>query len=199
MFGGTRRAVESATYNVQAAEWDQRDVLVSLLAEVAVNYVELRGAQRELDLAHSNLQSQQQTLDLTRRKAEGGLIPYLDVAQQEAIVATTASTIPTLEAQIRETIHHLGILLGQDPGSLSDELTATMPIPIGPASVPPGLPGELLRRRPDVRRAERQLAAATAEIGVATADLYPKFSSHRCAGRGIAIAEKAVRLHQPNV
>jgi NodT family efflux transporter outer membrane factor (OMF) lipoprotein len=104
------------------------------------------------------------------------LIPYLDVAQQEAIVATTASTIPTLQAQVRETIHHLGILLGQDPGSLSDELTATAPIPIGPASVPPGLPGELLQRRPDVRRAERQLAAATAQIGVATADLYPKFS-----------------------
>jgi multidrug efflux system outer membrane protein len=176
VFGGTRRAIESANYNVQAAEWDRRDVLVSLLAEVAVNYVELRGSQRALDIAQSNLQSQQQTLDLTRRKAEGGLIPYLDVAQQEAQVATTASAIPTLQAQIRETIHHLGILLGQDPGSLSDELSAPAPIPVGPASVPPGLPGELLRRRPDVRRAERQLAAATAEIGVATADLYPKFS-----------------------
>jgi NodT family efflux transporter outer membrane factor (OMF) lipoprotein len=176
VFGGTRRAVEAAKYNVQAAEWDRRDVLVSLLAEVAVNYIELRGVQRELDIAQGNLQSQQQTLDLTRRKAEGGLIPYLDVAQQEAQVATTASAIPTLEAQIRQTIHHLGILLGQDPGSLTDELSAVAPIPVGPASVPPGLPGDLLRRRPDVRRAERQLAAATAQVGVATADLYPKFS-----------------------
>jgi outer membrane protein, multidrug efflux system len=176
VFGGTRRAVEAAKYNVEAAEWDTRDVLVTLLAEVAANYVELRGVQRELEIAEVNLQSQQQTLDLTRRKAEGGLIPYLDVAQQEAQVATTASAIPTLQAQIRQTIHHLGILLGQDPGSLSDELTPVAPIPVGPASVPPGLPGELLRRRPDVRRAERQLAAATAQIGVATADLYPKFS-----------------------
>ncbi|MGD0540125.1 MAG: efflux transporter outer membrane subunit [Tepidisphaeraceae bacterium] len=176
VFGGTRRAIESANYSVQAAQWDRRDVLVSLLAEVAVNYVELRGAQLELEIAQENLQSQQQTLDLTRRKAEGGLIPYLDVAQQEAQVATTASVIPTLQAQVRQTIHHLGILLGEAPGSLSDELTAAAPIPVGPASVPPGLPGELLRRRPDVRRAERQLAAATAQIGVATADLYPKFS-----------------------
>jgi outer membrane protein, multidrug efflux system len=176
VFGGTRRAVEAAKYNVQAAKWDRRDVLVSLLAEVAVDYVELRGLQRELNIAQGNLESQQQTLDLTRRKAEGGLIPYLDVAQQEAQVATTASAIPTFQAQIRQTIHHLGILLGQDPGSLSDELSAVAPIPVGPASVPPGLPGELLRRRPDVRRAERQLAAATAQIGVATADLYPKFS-----------------------
>ncbi len=132
VFGGTRRAVEAAKYNVQAAEWDRRDVLVSLLAEVAVNYVELRGVQRELDIAQGNLQSQQQTLDLTRRKAEGGLIPYLDVAQQEAQVATTASAIPTLQAQIRQTIHHLGILLGQDPGSLSDELSSVAPIPVGP-------------------------------------------------------------------
>jgi outer membrane protein, multidrug efflux system len=176
VFGGQRRALESADYSVQAAVWDRRDVLVSLLAEVAVNYVGLRGAQRELEIAQGNLVSQQQTLDLTRRKADGGLVPYLDVAQQEAQVATTASVIPTLQAQVRQTIHHLGILLGQDPGSLSDELSAPAPIPVGPASVPPGLPGDLLRRRPDVRRAERQLAAATAQIGVATADLFPQFS-----------------------
>ena len=176
VFGGTRRAIESADASVQAAGWDERDVLVSLLAEVAVNYVELRGVQRELIIAQANLQSQQQTLELTQRKAEGGLVPYLDVAQQEAIVATTASTIPTFEAEIRENIHHLGILLGQYPGSLSDELSPVAPIPVGPAMVPPGLPGDLLRRRPDVRRAERLLAAQSAQIGVATADFYPKFS-----------------------
>ena len=184
VFGGNRRAIEAASYSVQAAEWDQRDVLVSMLAEVAVNYIELRGSQRELQLAEDNLQSQQQTLELTRRKAEGGLVPYLDVAQQEAQVATTASIVPTLEAQIRQTIHHLGILLGQDPGSLSDELSGVEPIPVGPPSVPPGLPGELLRRRPDVRRAERQLAAATAQIGVATADLFPQFSITGALGVG---------------
>jgi NodT family efflux transporter outer membrane factor (OMF) lipoprotein len=184
LFGGNRRAIESANYSVQAAVWDQRDVLVSMLAEVAVNYVALRGSQRELQLAKDNLQSQQQTLELTRRKAEGGLVPYLDVAQQEAQVATTASVVPTREAQIRQTIHHLGILLGQDPGSLSEELSGVAPIPVGPPSVPPGLPGELLRRRPDVRRAERQLAAATAQIGVATADLFPQFSITGALGVG---------------
>jgi NodT family efflux transporter outer membrane factor (OMF) lipoprotein len=176
VFGGTRRALEAANYNVQAAVWDRRDVLVSLLAEVAVNYIELRGYQRELDIAQGNLQSQQQTLDLTRRRAEGGLVPYLDVAQQEAVVATTSATIPTFESEVRQTIHHLSILLGETPGGLSDELSTVSPIPVGPACVPPGLPCELLRRRPDVRRAERQLAAATAEIGVATADLFPQFS-----------------------
>ncbi|MGA2439927.1 MAG: efflux transporter outer membrane subunit [Tepidisphaeraceae bacterium] len=184
VFGGNRRAIEAAGYSVQAAQWDQRDVLVSMLAEVAVNYIELRGSQRELQLAKDNLQSQEQTLELTRRKAEGGLVPYLDVAQQEAQVATTAAIVPTLEGQIRQTIHHLGILLGQDPGSLSEELSGVEPIPVGPGSVPPGLPGELLRRRPDVRRAERQLAAATAQIGVATADLFPKFSITGALGVG---------------
>jgi NodT family efflux transporter outer membrane factor (OMF) lipoprotein len=115
-------------------------------------------------------------LNLTKSRAEGGLSPYLDVAQQEAQVATTAAQIPTLQTQIRQDIHHLGILLGEDPGALSAELSAVRPIPVGPGSVPPGLPGDLLRRRPDIRRAERQLAAATAQIGVATADLYPQFS-----------------------
>jgi outer membrane protein, multidrug efflux system len=176
VFGQNRRAIESARDSVQAAVWDRRDVMVSLVAEVAVNYMALRGAQYELAIARQNLQDQQQTLDLTRSKAEGGLIPYLDVAQQEAQVASTASTIPNFETTIRQSIHHLGILLGQDPGYLSAELTPDGPIPVGPAYVPPGLPSELLRRRPDVRRAERQLAAQTAQIGVAVADLFPKFS-----------------------
>lgn len=176
VFGGTRRAVEAANYNLQASVEDLRDVQISLLAEVAVDYIELRGAQFQLDIAQHNLASQQQTLALTRSRAEGGLIPYLDVAQQEAQVATTAATIPSLETEIRQSIHHLSTLLGTDPGALSAELSAAGPIPVGPTSVPPGIPSELLRRRPDVRRAERQLAAATATIGVATADLFPKFS-----------------------
>ncbi len=176
IFGGTRRGVEAADASIQAAIEDRRDVLVSLLAEVASNYVQLRGAQRQLDVAQANLHSQEQTLTLTRNRAEGGLSPYLDVAQQEAQVAATAAQIPGLETQIRMNIHHLGILLGQDPGALSQELGPAGPIPVGPGAIPPGLPGDLLLRRPDIRRAERQLAAQTAEIGVATADLYPKFS-----------------------
>jgi multidrug efflux system outer membrane protein len=176
IFGGTRRNVESADASVQAAVEDKRDVLISLLAEVASNYVQLRGNQKQLNVANHNLYSQQQTLTLTRHRAEGGLASYLDVAQQEAQVAVTTSQIPTLETNIRQNIHHLGILLGEDPGALSAELGPDGPIPVGPPAIPPGLPGDLLLRRPDVRRAERQLAAQTAQIGVATADLYPKFS-----------------------
>jgi NodT family efflux transporter outer membrane factor (OMF) lipoprotein len=176
VFGGTRRGVESADASIQAAIEDRRDVLVTLMSEVAVNYVQLRGAQRALVITEDNLKSQQDTLSLTRSKAEGGVSPYLDVAQQEAQVATTAAQIPTLNTQIRQNIHQLGLLLGRDPGALSDELTPVAPIPVGPASVPPGVPSDLLRRRPDIRRAERQLASQTALIGAATADLYPKFS-----------------------
>ena len=146
------------------------------MSEVAVNYIQLRGAQYELEIAQKNLKSQQQTLQLTRSKAEGGLSPYLDVAQQEAQVATTAATIPTFQAAIRLNIHHLGILLGTNPGALSAELSEQAPIPVGPEGVPPGVPSDLVRRRPDVRRAERQLASQTAQIGVATADLFPQFS-----------------------
>jgi outer membrane protein, multidrug efflux system len=176
VFGGTRRALESANYAMQAAIFDKRDVLISLVAEVAANYIELRGEQRQLQIAMDNLHSQQQVLDLTRRKAEGGLVPYLDVAQQEAQVDSTASTIPTFQTGVRQSIHHIAILLGEPPEALSDELSAPSPIPVGPGAVPPGLPSDLLRRRPDVREAERQLAEATANIGVATADLFPQFS-----------------------
>jgi len=176
VFGGQRRQVEAANAYYQAAIEDRRDVQVSLCAEVASDYIALRGAQYELELAKQNLQSQQQTLALTRSKAEGGLIPYLNVDQQEAQVQTTAATIPTLETQIRQDIHRVSILCGVEPGTLSKELSLEAPIPVGPPNIPPGIPGDLLRRRPDIRRAERQLAAATANIGVATADLYPKFS-----------------------
>jgi outer membrane protein, multidrug efflux system len=176
VFGGTRRGIEAANYNIEAAVEDKRDVLVTLMSEVAVNYIQLRGAQYELAIAEKNLKSQQQTLQLTRSKAEGGLSPYLDVAQQEAQVATTAATIPTFQASIRLNIHHLGILLGTNPGALSAELSEQAPIPVGPESVPPGVPSDLVRRRPDVRRAERQLASQTAQIGVATSDLFPQFS-----------------------
>jgi len=182
VFGGQRRNVEAATADVYAAGEDRRDVLVSLLAEVALNYIELRGEQHTLEITNNNLVSQRQTLDLLRSQFDAGSIPYLNVAQQEAEVATTEANVPTLEAQIRQNIHHLGTLLGVDPGALSAELTPHDPVPLGPAAIPPGLPGDLLRRRADVRRAERQLAAATARIGVATADLYPKFAINGSVG-----------------
>jgi len=182
VFGQQRRNIQAATADVHTAMEDRRDVLVSLLAEVALNYIELRGEQHTLEITNNNLASQRQTLNLLRSQFDAGAIPYLNVAQQEAEVATTQANLPTLEAQIRQNIHHLGTLLGVEPGALSYELTPPAPVPLGPGVIPPGLPGELLLRRPDVRRAEYQLAAATARIGVATADLYPKFAINGSAG-----------------
>lgn len=176
IFGGIRRNIEAAEADIAAAQSGYRDVLVSLTAEVARNYIELRGLQRQLAIARENLSAQRQTLDLTQSRFKAGLTGQLDVTRAEAQVASTEATLPILYTAIKRTLHRVGVLLGQDPTALVGELSPGKPIPVGPAQVPPGLPSELLRRRPDIRRAERQLAAATARIGVATADLYPRFS-----------------------
>jgi NodT family efflux transporter outer membrane factor (OMF) lipoprotein len=182
VFGGTRRAIEAADYQVQVSIEDRRDVLVTLLGEVARNYVELRGAQRELDITIQNLTAQNDTLELTRSRYRAGIGTDLDVARSEGEAATTEADIPPLENQIKMAIHRLSVLTGQEPNALAAELAEPGPVPDGSPNVPVGLPSELLRRRPDVRRAERQLAAATANIGVATADLFPKFNLTATAG-----------------
>ena len=176
VFGGVRREVEAADADVAASVEDRRDVLVSLLAEVARNYIDLRGAQRQASIARGNLAAQRETLQLTRTRLDAGLASDLDVARAEALVHTTAATIPTLDAEARQAMHALGVLLGQEPFSLATELAGEAALPGPPPEVPVGLPSDLVRRRPDVRRAERRLAAATARIGVATADLFPRFS-----------------------
>jgi NodT family efflux transporter outer membrane factor (OMF) lipoprotein len=176
VFGGVRREVEAAEADVAAQTENRRDTLVSLYAEVARNYLELRGFQRQIEIARRNVEIQQTAVEVAQSKARlvGG--SELDVARAQAQVATTQSQIPTLESQRDQAAHRLGVLLGREPSAVMDELSAAAPIAQGPPVVPAGLPSELLRRRPDVRRAERELAAATARIGVATADLYPKFS-----------------------
>lgn len=176
VFGGVQRSIEAADADTAAALEDRRDLLVSLVAEVARNYIDLRSFQRQMQIATDNLRSQQETLELTRSRYRAGFVTELDVAREAAQVATTAATLPALDASIRLSIHQLGILLGQDPDALAAELTVAAPIPPAPPAVPVGVPADLLRRRPDIRRAERQLAAATARIGVATSDLYPKFT-----------------------
>ena len=176
VFGGTRRDIEAATAELQAAVEDRRDVLVTLAAEVALNYLDLRGFQRQTAIARQNLEAQRRSLAVTRRRQQGGLVGGLDVANAEALVASTESEIPLLESSERQTIYALGVLLGRQPAALLDELTVAAPIPAGPPEVPVGLPSDLLRRRPDVRRAEALAHAATARIGVATADLFPRFS-----------------------
>lgn len=176
LFGGVRRAVEAAEADIAASVEDRRSIQVTLLAEVARNYIDLRRIQKQIATARANIESQQETLELTRARFNAGLNTGLDVARAEAQVATSFSQIPALEISLRQTIHRLGVLLGEEPGALSDALSKPLPIPAPPAEVVVGLPSELLRRRPDIRRAERQLAAATARIGVATADLFPRFS-----------------------
>jgi NodT family efflux transporter outer membrane factor (OMF) lipoprotein len=182
VFGGTRRSVEAAEADVGATIEDRRDVLVTLLAEVARDYVDLRGAQRQTAIAKENLASMTETLDLTRERLAAGLATDLDVARQEAQVAATASTVPAFETDARLAAHALAVLLDLPPAALVDELSAETPIPGSPPRVPVGIPSELLRRRPDVRRAERQLAAATARIGVAVSDWFPRFSLTGAAG-----------------
>ncbi len=183
VFGGTRRAVEAADATVAAVQENERSVLLSLLAEVARNYVELRGAQRQIVITRNNIQTQKDTLDLTRSRYTAGLTSEIDVLRQEAQLTSTQSQIPTLESSVKRSIHRLGTLLGKDPGALIQELSKDAPIPGTPPEVPVGLPSDLLRRRPDVRSAERELAAATAQIGVAVADLFPRFSLTGFVGR----------------
>lgn len=176
VFGGVRREVEAAEADIGAQIESERDTLVTLLAEVARNYLELRGYQQQIEIAGRNVKIQQDAVEVAQSKARlvGG--SELDVARAQALVASTQSQIPTLQTLRDQAAHRLGVLVGQEPRTLIAELEELKPIAKGPPEVPPGLPSDLLSRRPDVRRAERQLAAATSRIGAATADLYPKFS-----------------------
>jgi NodT family efflux transporter outer membrane factor (OMF) lipoprotein len=176
IFGGTRRKIEAADADLQAAVEDRRDVLVTLTAEVALNYIDLRAFQQRTDIARQNLKAQEHTAELTHKRFEAGFVGRLDVANADAQAATTASLIPLLESSARQAIYSLGILLGREPAALLEELTPAAAIPAAPPEVPAGLPADILRRRPDIRRAEAQIHSATARIGVATADLFPKFA-----------------------
>ena len=175
-FGRIRRSVEAASADLSASEEDYRDTLVTLLSEVAVDYLTVRGTQLRLDIAEKNIEAQRQTVELTRVRFEAGLSSDLDVSQAKAQLATTESQVPSLETTLKQSMFQLATLLGQAPEYLVEELSKSVPIPGIPPEVPVGLPSDLLRRRPDVRRAERQLAAATARIGVATADLFPRIT-----------------------
>lgn len=182
IFGGTRRAVQAATAQISSAEYSQRDVLVSVLAEVARDYISARAYQERLAIARDNIKAERDVLDLTSNRFESGLGTDLDVEQSKALLSTTESQIPSLEIGFDESVRGLAVLLGQSPDALMNEMTAQKDIPITPPMVPVGLPSDLLLRRPDVQKAEQDLASATAQIGVAKADLYPKFSLTGIAG-----------------
>lgn len=176
LFGASRRSIEAAQADIETAVYDRDAVLLTLLAEVSRNYIELRGLQEQSRIARKSLVAQQDTLTLVRARYVGGIAADLDVARAEAQVQRTASQLPALDTSLTRAVHRLAVLLGQPPGALAGELESAWPMPI--PSPPPvvGLPSDLLRQRPDIRSAERRLAAASARLGIAEADLYPKFS-----------------------
>lgn len=176
IFGGARRGMEAASADLTAAVENRRAVEVSLLAEVARTYIDLRGLQLQLSIAQQNLADQRKLIAIIREKQKVGLTTYLNVDQQNVEVANTAAAIPAIEAQLRQSIHALAILLAQGPDTLMRELTPPAELPGLPPRVPVGLPSDLLWRRPDVRESERKLAAATARIGMQKAQLFPQFS-----------------------
>jgi NodT family efflux transporter outer membrane factor (OMF) lipoprotein len=176
IFGGVRRSVEAATANLEATIDARLNTLVTVTAEVAVNYVDIRSFQEQIAIAQRNLKAQQHSADLTRQRFQAGLVSGLDVADANAQVATTAAQIPVLEQAAQQAIYSLSVLLGHEPGALLAELTPPAAVPAGPPAVPVGVPSELLRRRPDILQAEAEIHAATADIGVATADLFPHIS-----------------------
>jgi len=176
VFGGRRRAVEAADADVAASVEDLRDVRVSLAGEVGLAYMELRGFQAQSAVAKESVDAERRAADIARRRHDAGFASGLDAAIADSAAATTAAQIPALDASAAQAIHRLSVLLAREPSALADELSPGKAIPKPAPELPTGLPSDLLRRRPDVRRAEAQLHAANARIGVATADLYPKFS-----------------------
>jgi NodT family efflux transporter outer membrane factor (OMF) lipoprotein len=176
VFGGIRRNIEANKAGVQAAIQTIQDVQVTLLAEVALDYIQLRGYQQEIVVAQDNLKAQQHTAEITRKLYAVGFDSALDVANAEAQVATTESQIPVFETGARQSIYALSVLLARPPADLLDKLSPTGNLPAAPAEIPAGLPSEMLRRRPDIRAAEEQLHSATSQIGVAVAQLFPAFS-----------------------
>jgi multidrug efflux system outer membrane protein len=176
LFGRVRRSVEAADANVQVSVEDQRGILVSVLADVAQAYLELRGAQVRLRVAKENLATLEELLDLTRQRLAAGLTTDIDVSNAAAQAYSTRASLPPLEAEITQSINELSRLIGREPEALRGELNGATALPAVPPAVPIGLPGELARRRPDIREAEANLHAATAQIGVAVANLFPRLT-----------------------
>jgi NodT family efflux transporter outer membrane factor (OMF) lipoprotein len=181
-WGKFRRGIESADASLEASVADYDDVLIILIAEVASDYVLIRSLQEQIEFTQSNVTAQQDTLELTTVRFNAGGVSELDVARARATLSDTQSLIPPLEDSLRQTTLALCVLLGRTPSDLEQELGGTKPIPTVPPEIALGVPAELLRRRPDIRRAERNAAALSAQIGAATADLFPSVSIQGVTG-----------------
>ncbi len=176
VFGRIRRLVESTTADADASLEAYRDTLVTLRADVALNYVEVRLLQERLRIAKANADGQTSTLELARSRVDAGIAPELDVSQARATLRSTEAQIPLIRAALDRATYRLDVLTGMPPGTLYELLATAQPVPAPPTSIAVGVRADLLRNRADIRQAERALAAQTARIGVATAELYPRFT-----------------------
>jgi len=175
VFGGTRRGLEAAEADLQVSGETLRDTRVSLVAEVAGNYLDLRSAERRLAIAEASLAAQAETYQLTQWRRQAGLVSELDEAQARTSLEQTRAGLPALNTAVVAARHRLAILLGRSPGELDTRLAATGTQPVAADAVSAGIPADTLRQRPDVRAAERRLAAQTARLGQAEAARYPSF------------------------
>ncbi|MGN6388093.1 MAG: efflux transporter outer membrane subunit, partial [Burkholderiaceae bacterium] len=173
LWGKTRRAVEAADANTAAAVENRHDALVSLTAEIARTWFALLGARAQLRVAQDNLATQRRILSLVQSQRQAGLVAESDVLQAQTAIDATEASLPPLEQETERDANALALLLAQPPGALRERLAGHDALPDLPPQVPVGLPGDLLRRRPDIRRSESQLHVATARIGVAVAQLFP--------------------------
>jgi NodT family efflux transporter outer membrane factor (OMF) lipoprotein len=176
LFGRVKRSIEAADANLEATEESYRDILVSLLSEVALNYIEVRSYQAQLLVAGSNLKSQEETYNITKWRYQAGLTTELDVENASKNLEQTRSQIPSLKSSLEQAKNRIAVLLGSEPGALDSLLDEYRPVPDAPNEIAIGIPADLLRRRADLRKAERELAAQTAKIGVAEAERYPRIS-----------------------
>lgn len=182
LFGRIKRSIEAADAEIGASESDLADTMVALLCDVAKNYVEIRKVQAQTDVVTKNLDLQQKTLDLIEKRFKSGMDTQLNITTSKALIADTKARIPQLAAQQKTLRHRLAILLGEAPDFLISILDNNPQIPSFPEKLVVGIPADLLRVRPDIRTAERQLAAQVARIGVAKADFYPRLGFNGSIG-----------------
>ena len=176
LFGRASRRIEAAEADMGASIEAMRGVQVSLAAEIALNYVEVRALQNRIRVAEANVRTQQETFEVVSDRYDLQLAGGLEVAQAESNLSDSRARIPPLNAGLRRAMNRLAVLLGENPGTLNDRLRPPGDVPAAPPEIAIGIPADLMRRRPDIRRAERELAAQSARVGAATAELYPRFT-----------------------
>ena len=173
LFGGIRRSIEASDADLESSRESLRDVTISLISEVALNYIQLRLYQSELDITSSNLKAQEETHEIVTWRYKAGLVTELDLKKSEYSLEQTRAQVPSILLNIEQAENKIAVLLGCNPGELKEELSPVKAVPVVQNKIKTGIPADLLRQRPDLRKAERDLAAQTARIGVAVSDLYP--------------------------